>query len=209
LDIKAVIFDYGQVISLPLDPMAVDRLAKRARVPTDIFEPMLWSLRDEFDRGTVSGKDYYKDLLSRLGAGMDDAGIEEILAMDFDNWKNIDGETVSLMEDLKKAGYTLGILSNMPGDFRGWAQENIPAFALADVGVFSCDVKSIKPEEPIYRKLLEMLESRISNLHASQVVFFDDKPENIEGARALGIEGFVWKNAANARRELAELGVNL
>ena len=204
MNIKAVVFDYGQVITLPQDPQTIDLLAQRIGVQRSRFEPLLWSLRDEFDRGTVSAREYYKDILRQLEVNMEESAIDELAAIDFDSWKNLDSGTISLMEDLKKSGYTLGILSNMPYEFRKWALENFNFFTLTDVNLFSCDVKLIKPEAAVYQKLLEMLK-----LDGKEVAFFDDKLENIVGAQALGIEGFVWEGAEIARRTLSDLGVKL
>ncbi|MCL2602679.1 MAG: HAD family phosphatase [Treponema sp.] len=204
MSIKAVIFDYGQVISLPQDSSAIDRLARRAGAAREKFEPLLWSLRDEYDRGTITSKEYYRNILSKLDLTLDDAGIDELIAIDLDSWKNINGGTVSLMEDIKRAGYVLGILSNMPCDFLVWARLNIPVFALSDTSLFSCDVKLIKPEEAIYRKLLSML-----GLEGAEVVFFDDKLENIRGAQAVGIQAFLWEGPETARRVLLEVEVRL
>ena len=204
MSIKAVIFDYGQVISLPQDPAVMDCLAQRVGVEREKFASTLWSLRDEYDRGTLTSKEYYKQVLSGLNVCMDDKSIEELIAIDLGSWKNIDGGTAALMEDVKKAGYVLGILSNMPHDFLVWARENIPVFSLPQVNLFSCEVNLIKPEEAIYRKLLSML-----NMESAEVVFFDDKPENIEGAKAMGIQALLWENPENARRALTSLGVKL
>ena len=204
MNIKAVIFDYGQVISLPQDPSVMGRLAQLAGAERELFTSTLWSLRDEFDRGTFGPKEYYNQVLSRLNVSVEDKVIDEMLTIDLHSWKNIDSGTVSLMEDVKKAGYVLGILSNMPHEFLAWARENLPVFSLPHMGLFSCEVNLIKPEEAIYRKLLSMLE-----LESAEVVFFDDKPENIEAARAAGIQAFLWESPENARRELLSLGVKL
>ena len=204
MSIKAVVFDYGNVISLPQDPAVVDSLAKIAGVERKRFETTLWSLRDEYDRGTVTSQEYYKGVLSHLGVTLDNKSIDEMVALDLDSWKNLDSGTVSLMEAVKKAGYVLGILSNMPHDFLAWAREHLPLFALPQVALFSCEANLIKPELAIYSKLLSML-----RLEAAEVVFFDDKPENIENAKVMGIQAFLWENPESARRELASLGVEL
>jgi len=204
MSIKAIVFDYGQVISLPQDPTVMDTLARLAGVERERFESTLWSLRGEYDRGMLSSMEYYRKVLSSLGVSMDEKSIAELIAIDLSSWKNIDSDTLSLMEDVKKAGYVLGILSNMPHDFLAWARENLPVFSLPQVNLFSCEVNLIKPEDAIYKKLLSML-----NMEAAAVVFFDDKPENIESARAAGIQAFLWESAESARRELASLGVKL
>ena len=204
MNIKAVVFDYGQVISLPQDTKEMDRIAEKIGVDRITLDPVFWSLRDDFDRGSLDSKGYYRKLLSRLGKSMSDKEIEETLAIDFASWSNINPDTVSLMTDIKNAGYTLGILSNMPDEFLSWARKNVPVFSLPQVALFSCEVDLIKPEPAIYQKLLSLLQ-----MQGSEVVFFDDKPVNIEGAQAFGIKAFVWESAAKSRTALASLRVKL
>jgi len=204
LCIKAVIFDYGQVISLPQDPAAVDRMAEIAGVERGRFESTLWALRDEYDRGTIDARGYYRKVFAELAVDIDMNRIDEIIKTDFESWKNINKETTALMKDVKKAGYTLGILSNMPHDFLAWARKTQPVFSLPQVGLFSCEVNLVKPEEAIYQKLLSIL-----GVRAEEVVFFDDKIENVKSAGALGINALLWKDAGSARRELLSLGVAL
>jgi putative hydrolase of the HAD superfamily len=199
-----VIFDYGNVISLHQDPKTMDELARRVGVEREKFVSTLWSLRGDYDRGIISAKDYFKTVLSSLAVFMDEKSIEEIIEIDTNSWKNVNSETVALMEELKAAGYLLGILSNVPHDFLAWARKNLPVFSLPHIGLYSCDVNLVKPEEAIYRKLLSM-----SGVEADELVFFDDKVENIKGAEAIGIKAILWENPKEARRELISLGVKL
>jgi putative hydrolase of the HAD superfamily len=202
LSIKAVVFDYGNVISLQQDPKVMDELAGRVGVEKDKFVSALWSLRGDYDRGIISAIEYFKTVLSSLAVFMDEKSIEEIIEIDTNSWKNINAETEALMKELKSAGYLLGILSNVPHEFLAWAKKNRPVFSLPHVGLYSCEVNLVKPEEAIYRKLLSML-----GVEAPELVFFDDKEENIAGAKALGMEAILWKDVKEARRELLSLSV--
>ena len=204
MNIKAVVFDYGQVICFPQDPKLLGSFARRIGVDREKFESLVWTLREGYDRGTLTSREYYKEILSRLGVSMDDKSIDEMAEKDLDSWKNINGGTVSIMEDVKKSGYILGILSNMPHDFLVWARENVPVFSLASVSLFSCEVGLVKPEEAIYRKLLSLL-----GLDGNEVVFFDDNADNVKIAKSLGIEAFLWESPESARRVLSSLGVKL
>ena len=204
MNIKAVVFDYGQVISLPQAPGAMDELARRAGAKREVFEPLFWSLRGEYDRGTISARDYYKSILSRIDVSVDDDSLDEMAEIDLESWKRINAGTVALMEEVKKAGLLLGILSNIPWDFLVWAKKNLPVFSLPHAGLFSCEVNLVKPEEAIYRKLLSLLDTK-----SGETVFFDDIEKNVEGAKALGIKAFLWKDPETARHELAGLGLKL
>ena len=208
MSIKAVVFDYGRVISLPQDMAAINRMAEMVGVERGRFEAALWGLRSDYDRGTIGAREYYMEVLAELSVEAEDNLIDKIIKMDLASWSEVNGETVALMEDVKKAGYTLGILSNMPREFLAWARENLPVFLLPQIGLFSCEVNLIKPEEAIYQKLFSMLASK-GVASGAEVVFFDDLVENIKGAEALGIKACLWKDPENARRELLSLGVSL
>jgi len=202
--IKAVIFDYGQVISLPQDPSVINRLADLAGAESGKFEEALWGFRDEFDRGTYTAKQYYEKILSSLGIAADGKKIEALVERDLMSWRDINSETVALMEDVKKAALTLGVLSNMPHEFLAWAREGVPVFSVSQVNLFSCELNLVKPEKAIYEKLLSVL-----NMEAGEVVFFDDKEVNVTAAKDLGIKAFLWKEAGQARGELLSLGISL
>ena len=204
MNIKAIVFDYGKVICLPPDPEIIELLAERAGVEKNKFETTLWTLRSEYDRGTLNSKEYYKKVLGSLEVDLDDTSIDEMIEMDLASWKHINTGTVALMEDVKKAGYILGILSNMPHDFLAWARKNNPVFSLPHKSLFSCEVGLLKPEPAIYRELLSLL-----SVESEEVVFFDDNEENVKGAADLGIRAFLWKSPEEARTELRSLGIRL
>ena len=214
MNIKAVFFDYGQVICHPQDPATIDRIAELAGVERKKFEPVLWALRDDYDLGRITAKEYYIKILSSLGAGIDVKKIDAMIETDLASWKSINNGTVALMEEIKKAGYTLGILSNMPEDFLAWARKTLPVFSLPHIGIFSCEVSHVKPDKAIYEEMLSALNTK-SNEPAfnqtafSEIVFFDDKEENVKSARDLGIDAFLWKDPENARQELLSLGLKL
>jgi putative hydrolase of the HAD superfamily len=202
--IKAIVFDYGKVISLPPDPAIMERLASMAGVEAGLFESLLWGLRGEYDRGTINAREYYGHLFSRLKVKPDEKTIEAMIELDLSSWKNLNPGTVRLMGDVKAAGLLLGILSNMPHDFLAFAREKIPLFSLPDVGLFSCEVNLIKPEAAIYQKLLSLLKCA-----PEEVVFFDDIEDNVKSAAAVGINAFLWKDPETARRDVSLLGVKL
>lgn len=70
-------------------------------------------------------------------------------------------------------------------------------------GVYaSCELGVRKPDAGFYRALLERLE-----LPASRVVFVDDRPENVRGARRVGLCGIPTAPAPRLRARLREAGV--
>jgi putative hydrolase of the HAD superfamily len=198
------VFDFGKVICRDPGDEPFEKIAGMAGLEWKEFAPLFWSHRTGYDRGVISGEEYYRTVLSEAGVYPGGDMVKKMLEMDLESWTRIDPLTVALMRDVKKAGLKLGILSNMPHDFLAMARERFPVFRLCDAGIFSCDVKSVKPEEPVYHAVLSALDCR-----ADETVFFDDMPVNVEKALALGFRAYVWKSPENARQELRRLSIVL
>ena len=94
--------------------------------------------------------------------------------------------------EMKEKGYGLYVLSNASPLF----YEYFPRFGhieIFDGMVVSCDYHVLKPDERIYRILLEKF-----HLKPEECLFFDDRPENVQGAREVGMNSEVftgdWEN---------------
>ena len=92
-------------------------------------------------------------------------------------------EMVDLMADVKAAGLRLGALTNDMTAFHGpgWVeqQEHLKLF---DVIVDASLTGVMKPDPRAFRQAAEAL-----GLPAEQIVFLDDMPWNVEGARRAGM----------------------
>lgn len=96
------------------------------------------------------------------------------------------GVTVDMLEQLiahREAGQPLRLyyLSNMPAPYARAIERRHAFMRRFDGGVFSGDVKFLKPEREIY----EVLAMR-HGLDPEQTVFIDDSAANVEMARAFG-----------------------
>jgi putative hydrolase of the HAD superfamily len=202
--VKAVVFDYGKVICYPPGNDVMERIAALSGLPQREFEPLVWKLRPPYDRGMISGPDYYRRILTAAGLPEDPALAGAMYRIDIDSWKEINPETVKLMEDIKAAGFKLGILSNMPHDFLDMARKTYPVFSLPHVGIFSCEVASVKPDPAIYQALVSAL-----GCAPEEILFFDDMEVNVEAAAVLGIRSYVWKDAGTARNLLRQFQINV
>jgi putative hydrolase of the HAD superfamily len=152
--IKAVVFDYGRVVSLDPAAGAQEEMARLAGVPAELFEKISIKHRDDFDRGVLRGRAYYQKVMREAGApaagGRDfDALADRITRIDVDSWAKVNGGTEALMREIRGAGYKLGILSNMPHDFLEIEKDVFRIFDLCDPCVFSCRYNLIKPEREI------------------------------------------------------------
>lgn len=93
-----------------------------------------------------------------------------------------------LLPEFKRQGKKLYALSNFHQEAYDTVTALHPFFSLLDGQVISAHEKTIKPEERIYRLLLDRYD--INPAHA---VFIDDTAENIRAAQRLGIAGIVYE----------------
>ena len=61
-------------------------------------------------------------------------------------------------------------------------------------------MKLVKPDREIYEYLLKKYD-----LEAQECVFLDDRLENVEGARKVGMKGILFENYEQAWAELEEM----
>ena len=198
--IKAIVFDYGNVISMPQDTGCYARMAALTGLTPEFFTQSFWKYRPPYDRGSIRGIALYRDVLAEAGIKGTERELDELaarlLAEDIGSWAHVSREVTEWGLTLRKAGYKLGILSNMPWDFLERYGHTVELFERADVAVFSCEVSLIKPEPAIYRELIARLACK-----PDEIVFFDDIRENVDGALAEGIRAFQWTGLGQGKRD--------
>ena len=85
-------------------------------------------------------------------------------------------------EYVKQAGYGIYILSNASDAFYTYFPDFLPTDYFDGV-VVSADIHMIKPDREIFEYLLKKY-----GLRAEECLFIDDMQENVEGARAAGMQ---------------------
>lgn len=111
----------------------------------------------------------------------------------------LDG-TVDIVRELRARGVPLYALTNWSAETFPPQRVRFPFLDLFDGIVVSGDEGVIKPDERIFRILLDRY-----RLAANESVFIDDNPKNAQAASALGIHGIHFQSPAQLRRELAAL----
>lgn len=96
--------------------------------------------------------------------------------------------TKRLVHFLKKEGLKLYYLSNYSEHLYNKTKQYMDFLDDFDGGIFSYEVLCIKPDEQIYRILIDRY-----GIKPEKTVFFDDRRDNVETACRLGIKGIVFK----------------
>jgi putative hydrolase of the HAD superfamily len=191
----AVLFDIGGVIVT--DGPTMSAVADVLGLPGDSatvarVHDAVWAARDEYDLG-LGDAEYWARVAQNVGAPIPVGGVlEGLIDTDVRRWRSPDPGVVDFIERLASNGVVLGILSNAPHalarsfESQSWTK----AFTAM---TFSCDLGVAKPAPASYEAAV-----RAMGVHPSDVLFFDDRPENVEGAVACGLRGHVWTGLEDA-----------
>jgi HAD superfamily hydrolase (TIGR01509 family) len=104
-----------------------------------------------------------------------------------------------LILSLKSRGYRILGLSNWSSRVYDVINK-FDIFNLIEDSLISKDVHQLKPNKDIYESFLNKFDVK-----AVECVFIDDKPENIEGCKTVGMNGIVFKNSKQLKQELDKL----
>jgi putative hydrolase of the HAD superfamily len=199
-----VMFDYGGVISHPPTPQDLALLAGVAGAAVPAFTEEYWAWRRAYDLAELDVVGYWQQVGRGLGRSYSETQIAELTRLDRASWLRLQAGTVALIEDLAAAGQPLALLSNAPDELA----EAIGGLSIAPYFghlLFSCQLKSAKPDPACYSRALGTL-----GANARDVVFIDDRSENVTAAAAMGLRSVLFTSTHGMRaaviRELAGAG---
>ena len=93
-------------------------------------------------------------------------------------------------------------LSNMPLIYARYLQGHYEFLHWFDGGLFSADVRLIKPDPAFYHRLAAQY-----GLEPEQTVFIDDLKANVSAAQSLGWQGIHFESPPQLQQQLALLGL--
>ena len=197
MGLRAVVFDYGMVLSGPPEIEAKNTLHRLSGLSPELFDQYYWVDRHAYDRGELSGISFWQKLAADAGLSLSSEQITELNHWDARMWTTANPEMLAWHRLLKEKGLKTGILSNMGDSVLESIQREFAWIADFDVLIWSYQHNLAKPEEAIYRLLLDRLGTA-----PEETLFLDDKIENIQAARHLGIQALQFSTVDQLRQDL-------
>jgi putative hydrolase of the HAD superfamily len=202
LGLRAVVFDYGMVLTGPPDPEAYAAMLRITGLSADRFEALYWADRPAYDIGRLDGIAFWQNLVRDAGLDLGPAAVEELNHWDAAHWTTQNQAILDWQLDLKQRGLKTGILSNMGGSVLANIEREFDWLQRFDVLVWSFQLHLVKPDPAIYRYLLKELDTR-----PEETLFLDDRPVNVEAARRLGIQAIEYSTIERLRTDLIASGL--
>lgn len=203
LGLRAVVFDYGMVLTGPRDAEANAMLLRLTGLEQERFESLYWADRHAYDEGKFTGLEFWQKLLRNAGIPDKPGLAEELNLWDARMWTTQNPAMLVWQLELKQRGFKTAILSNMGDNVLANVERTFDWLPRFDVLVWSYQLKMAKPDPAIYLYTLRELD-----VEAAETLFLDDKLENVEAAQALGMRGILFSDIARLRADLIAAGLD-
>lgn len=199
-----IVFDFGAVLFTwqphqlvqSLFPAEASTPAAARKLAADIFHHGDWQA---FDAGTLELPSVITRTAQRLN--LPHQALHGLMSRIPEHLAPIP-ETVALLARLhqrreRHGDIRLYFLSNMPEPYARVLEQRHDFLAWFDGGVFSGDVKLVKPQPEIF----QLLQNRYA-LDPARTVFIDDLAANVQAARDHGWSGIHFESAAQLEPHL-------
>jgi putative hydrolase of the HAD superfamily len=184
--VRALLVDYGGVISLPQPAEAIAAMAALTGFPVPEFIRRYWEHRLSYDGG-ADARAYWSAV---LGSELtDDRTLERLIKLDIASWSRLNPHTLEVLTSAHRDGIALSLLSNAPHELAD-ALDDHRALALFDHLLFSARIGAVKPDPAAFAAALDAM-----SLEPAEVQFIDDRQDNVEGALACGLRGILFESA--------------
>jgi putative hydrolase of the HAD superfamily len=197
LGLRAVVFDFGMVLSGPPNPEPYADMLRITGLPPEKFEHYYWADRLAYDRGDMTGPVFWQKLVRDAALDLSPEQIDELHRLDVMHWTTQNPAMLTWQKQLQEHGLITGILSNMGDSVLASLEQNFNWLPRFDVLVWSFQLRLVKPDPAIYHYLLEKLGTM-----PEETLFIDDRRINVEAALALGMRAIEFSTIEKLRQDL-------
>jgi len=189
----------GVVLSNGWDEHARAGAALRFSLDAGDFEHRHRDAAREFETGRITLEAYLdRTVFFRERPFSRDSFKEFFFAQSSENT-----ETRALLDELTVTRrYFLAALNNESAELNAYRIHKFQLLRNFSAFFTSCYLHALKPDPLIYQLALD-----ITQRPPGECVFIDDRPENLEPAKALGMRAIHFESAQQLRTSLAEAGI--
>lgn len=171
-------------------------------VPDELFRVAYWEPRYEYDRGVHDGRSYWLMVGRLVGRALSPDEVDRLIAADTALWTQPNQPMIDWAMRLQMAGTPTGILSNLGDEMMLGVLAKLPWLQHFTHHTWSHSLRMAKPELAIYQHAAAGLKT-----DPSQILFIDDREDNIEGARAAGMQTIRYLDQTAFEREIEARGL--
>lgn len=174
---KMYLFDFAEVITFPQSVETFQRMSALVNLDHAQFAESYWKNRKGYDLGMESNV-YWEKV---CGQSLDDKLVQSLEALDAESWIRINPVMEKAIADLKRKHKRLALLSNLPMPLVQSFRQNKALVEKFEFLFFSAEIGLVKPDVKIFEFVSEKMKMK-----PSEILFIDDRLENVEAAKSLG-----------------------
>ncbi len=201
--IKVICFDLDGVFFTPRGKNSFHNgLINEYGIPKEVVDELMYRSPEmaQLVRGQISPATFWSRVREITGITASDQELTERWVRDYE----VDQQVRTAVESARKQGYKTCVCTNNNAIRLPILIERYNLDTLFDVIVSSHEVGHTKPSREIFQTLLTRL-----SVSGGELVYSDDNPERLRGARELGIHTFQFHDFAQFLDELEKMGVRL
>ncbi|PIN86572.1 hypothetical protein COV19_03545, partial [Candidatus Woesearchaeota archaeon CG10_big_fil_rev_8_21_14_0_10_44_13] len=192
--IKVLMLDYGGVTGRWIEDAQISNICRiygvKERFARGLYgQNGLYSL---YEQGKITSRDLHERLCRKSGKKLP----YKRMAGTLDGVYKDNHEVVLLLKKIKqKSDVRLALAENTSSKDLRWQRKNLDSIRLFDSIFISEKAKTYKKNPEFFKKCLKTLK-----VNPNEVLFFDDKKENVESAKKAGIRGFLFSNVREFKK---------
>jgi FMN phosphatase YigB (HAD superfamily) len=199
---RTIVFDFGNVIGFFDHRRATRRISEHTGISEAILLARVMDpiLEDEYEKGAITSAEF----LRRVKKSVDITLADELLGDAYSDIFSANEPVCALVPRLK-GRYRLVLGSNTTelhsNRFRTQFADTLSHF---DVLVLSHEIGVRKPNRGFFDHC-----QKVANCSAGECLFIDDLVANVDGAKACGWQGIVYRSGDDLHQQLRALNVEL
>jgi putative hydrolase of the HAD superfamily len=196
--IKAIIFDFGRVISAQKPPSLFRTYEKDLGLAPGRLNQIMFASEDWQE--VLVGRKTIEDFWYTIGPelGLNSRAEIDSFRKRYRSDEEINTGVLAIIQQLK-GHYKLAVLSNAPSGLSAWLAD-WKMLDLFDTIFCSGDEGVVKPDPAAFQITLERL-----GVKPNEAVFIDDTFEHVEASRKVGLHGLLFTTAEELKEKLDSL----
>jgi glucose-1-phosphatase len=197
--VKVLLFDLGGVVLEVSFARVLESWGKHAGVNPEILETrfVLDAFYERHERGEIVGTEYFDSLSQSLEINLSHAAYEE-------GWNAmLVGEVPGIRDLLEKASRQLPLYGFSNTNRTHWdflKRQESKVFGYFQKFFTSFELGQRKPDRAAFEAV-----ARAIGVNPEEILFFDDLLENVEGARAAGLQAVHVQNVEDTKKAVESL----
>lgn len=197
---RAIVFDFGGVLTLePNREEVVHFIQKSFNLSDEEFETINQEKRLAVKQG-MTDEEFWLSYAKKKNILLP-ADWSHSFKSVMKDAIGVNPQMYALVEELRESQIQIGLLSNIDERLSKLIRD-FGLYKPFDPCLLSCEIGIEKPNPKAYEILITKLD-----LQAKDIVFIDDRPENTQAAKEIGIDALLFESLEQIRKELQKRGL--